>query len=257
MIALSAFLGAVEAIRALAPVYREGGSGLDGTCDCVGLIIGAMRRCGHARYPMHSSNYFARYQMAGLCRAVSHADELSLGEIVYKARDDQSGLNARYLAGGRYDTGDVLDYYHVGVVTCASPLRITHCTGPGVIVDTALGKWNRAGRLQGIDYSGAQGAGEEGRAMQALVTAPSGTTVNLRERPNAKALLIRKVGVGSTVTVEEQAEGWARVVYGGIRGYMMAQFLALENEQAEGSLEQRVATVEAWIAAHDNGGVQG
>ena len=44
MIPLEQFLREIRNIRALNPIYRLGGSGVDGTCDCIGLIIGAIRR---------------------------------------------------------------------------------------------------------------------------------------------------------------------------------------------------------------------
>lgn len=39
-ITLTAFLEQLETICATKPDYRIGGSGTDGTCDCIGLIIG-------------------------------------------------------------------------------------------------------------------------------------------------------------------------------------------------------------------------
>jgi hypothetical protein len=41
-------MAAVEEIVAKAPTYRLGGDGSDGTCDCVGLLMGAM---DHDCYP--------------------------------------------------------------------------------------------------------------------------------------------------------------------------------------------------------------
>ena len=52
-----AFLNAVCAIADAAPSYREGGTGADGTCDCIGLVMGAMYALGRAKYDLHSSNY--------------------------------------------------------------------------------------------------------------------------------------------------------------------------------------------------------
>ena len=43
-ITLTAFREQLETICATKPDYRIGGSGTDGTCDCIGLIIGAVRR---------------------------------------------------------------------------------------------------------------------------------------------------------------------------------------------------------------------
>ena len=58
---------------------------------------------------------------------IANAGEMFLGEIVYKAREpgeDKYALPARY-----ENSGDLRDYYHVGVVTSVSPLEITKCGG--------------------------------------------------------------------------------------------------------------------------------
>ena len=46
MVTLEAFLSGVAKIKSEAPTYRAGGDGSDGTCDCIGLVIGAIRRAG-------------------------------------------------------------------------------------------------------------------------------------------------------------------------------------------------------------------
>ena len=40
------FLREVEAIQDERPQYKLGHDGSDGYCDCIGLVIGAMRRNG-------------------------------------------------------------------------------------------------------------------------------------------------------------------------------------------------------------------
>ena len=128
-IALCDFLNQIEAICATKPDYRTGGSGTDGTCDCIGLIIGAVRRAGGSWKGIHGSNYAARFQMADFKKL--KMSELFIGEVVYKAKspeDSSYSLPDRYKPGGASSNGDVLDYYHVGVVTRVSPLEITHCS---------------------------------------------------------------------------------------------------------------------------------
>ena len=83
-IKLAAFLEQFETICALKPSYRSGGSGTNGTCDCIGLIIGAVRRAGGGWNGIHGSNYAARKQMTDFAE-IKSAD-LFVGEIVYKAR---------------------------------------------------------------------------------------------------------------------------------------------------------------------------
>ena len=148
-VALSAFLAAVDAIAAEHPTYRLGGKAADGTCDCIGLIIGALNRCG-AKWPgIHGSNWAARNAMVCL-KPVSGVGDLAVGNLVYKAKaPGQAGyrLPDRYAADP-----DRNDYYHVGVVRSISPLRIIHCTSPGgVKTDARLGRWACAGGLRQLD----------------------------------------------------------------------------------------------------------
>ena len=156
-ITLTAFLEQLETICATKPDYRIGGSGTDGTCDCIGLIIGAVRRAGGGWNGIHGSNNAARKQMTDF--AETKSADLFVGEIVYKARkpgDSSYNLPGRYKADG----GDLLDYYHVGVVTKVRPLEITHCSttvnGNSIHRDATLGKWKYGGRLKGIDYGTTQ-----------------------------------------------------------------------------------------------------
>ena len=146
---LSAILSAVDAIQQEAPTYRLGGKAEDGTCDCIGLIIGALYRCGTKWPGIHGSNWAARNAMAWL-KPVSCADDLAVGDVVYKAKaPGQAGyrLPDRYAAGP-----DLNDYYHVGVVRSISPLQIIHCTSPGgVKTDTRLGRWAYVGALRLLD----------------------------------------------------------------------------------------------------------
>ena len=61
MVTRKAFLRGVSAIQAEGPTYHAGGDGSDGTCDCIGLIIGAIRRAGGRWTGTHGSNYAARF----------------------------------------------------------------------------------------------------------------------------------------------------------------------------------------------------
>ena len=242
MISKRTFINNILEIQSRAPTYREGGVGADGTCDCIGLIMGAMYEAGHKKYDVHSSNYFARYQMQELY-AVSRAEHLFTGMIVYKAREDTSDLNARYQPGGRYYTGDMLDYYHVGVVLSANPLSIIHCTSGGgvngITTDNTMGKWSFGGRLKGVDYSndGADVIEEEENMGPYTAIVSNGkagtTTVNMRSRPNQDGPIIVRVPIGAQVEVQTQADGWARIVWNGTIGYMMTQFLVNAGSETD------------------------
>ena len=224
---LEAFIAQVEAIAQASPVYRLGGDGSDGTCDCIGLVIGAMRRAGGSWTGTHGSNYAARYEMRELL-PVTDAGELCLGHVVYKARTPGQ---AGYDLPDKYSNDpDKRDYYHVGVVTAVEPLEITHCTSPGIVRDTKLGKWTYRGRLKKVDYDGAEGM--ETMAQTAKVTATSGSTVKMRSKPSTSDGLYWEVPVGAEVQVAEITGGWAKVRYGDRAGYMMAAFLDMGGQEA-------------------------
>ena len=225
---LSAFLAAIDAIQAERPTYRLGHDGSDGTCDCLGLIIGALNRCGVKWPGIHGSNWAARNAMAWLL-PLQDAGDLSVGDIVFKAkRPGETGysLPERYAADP-----DRADYYHVGVVRSVSPLRIVHCTSPGgVTTDTKLGKWAYRGGLSLIGE--ASDTGEVVTGMEtATVTAESGSTVNLRKTPGGD--LVDRVPVGSVVQVMqvtgEPGSQWAQVDYRGKAGWMNVAFLRMEG----------------------------
>lgn len=223
---LEAFIAQVEAIAQASPVYRPGGDGSDGTCDCIGLVIGAIRRAGGAWTGTHGSNYAARYEMRELL-PVTDAGELCLGDVVYKARTPGQ---AGYALPERYKNDpDQRDYYHVGVVTATSPLEITHCTGPGIVRDTKLGKWVYRGRLKKVDYDGTEVV--ETMVQTAKVTAASGSAVKMRSKPSASDRLYWEVPVGAEVQVAEVTGSWAKVRYGDRTGYMMTDFLALDAQE--------------------------
>lgn len=244
MVDVADFLEQVEAIRMEAPAYQLGHDGSDGGCDCIGLIIGAIRRAGGEWNGSHGSNYAARNRMVDLYAGLG-ARELEHGWLVFKAKapgDAGYDLPAKYKEGGQASNGDWLDYYHVGVVTGVNPLRITHCTSSGsvngITVDTRMGKWGYAGPCYLIDYGG-----EGGVTMQkATVRASSGSTVNLRRRPSAYSDLITRIPVGDTVTILSTDGEWCHVGAGNQTGYMMAKFLdtgsATGETAAEGGAEQ-------------------
>lgn len=140
------FMRAVRANIARVNRYETGGDGSGGGCDCIGLIIGAVRLMGETWTGIHGSNYAARNHTAGLA-ALTDAAALDVGNLVYKAKEPDE-LN--YKLPSRYaNDHDQRDYYHVGIVTAVNPLEITHCTAVkgGIKRDAALGGWNYFGEL--------------------------------------------------------------------------------------------------------------
>lgn len=243
VISLSAFLQGVAAIAALAPSYQLGHDGSDGSCDCIGLIIGGIRRGGGCWQGTHGSNYAARFETNNL-RPICSAADLAVGEIVFKAHEPtQSG----YSLPDRYaDHADQRDYYHAGVVTSTAPLTITHCTGPGIMTDKKLNKWNYHGWLSKVAQP-AKGDEQTMSAQTATVTAASGSTVNLRSSPNGT--LVDRLPVGAVVSVIEEKDGWVSVTYGEKTGWMMEQFLCTADADEQVTITLSRTAAQAIAAA--------
>ncbi len=236
MIPLDTFLRCVRENAARVREYEQGHDGSDGKCDCIGLIIGALGLAGFRWPGTHGSNWAARNAMSTLNYIDTQYDTF-LGEIVYKAKspgEDGYSLPDRYK-----NSGDFLDYYHVGVVTGIDPLEITHCTSVqgGIKRDTTLGAWRWGGKLKYVDYN------EGGKPMepiyQAKVHADNDYPVKMREQASTKAEVLAKIPQGTIVDVlgiVGSDEGdWGFILYGDQTGYMMNKFLVPVNEgEADG-----------------------
>ena len=93
MVHMEAWLNKVDEIAAEGPSYKLGHDGSDGACDCIGLIIGAIRRAGGEWNGTHGSNWAARNAVDAL-HAVADAGDLQVGQAVFKAAEPgKSGYN--------------------------------------------------------------------------------------------------------------------------------------------------------------------
>lgn len=258
-IPLNMYLGGIDTITGLRPRYDTGGIGADGRCDCVGLLMGAMYRAGHEKYPMHSSNYWARMEMERLY-PITGLKDLFVGMTVFKRRSaghSNYQLADRYQAGGRYDTGDRYDYHHVGTVRSISPLIIRHCTKytfggvayDGIVDDSKLGDWCCGGPQKDVAY---EGADSDEIVIEVEVPKMAGLTkknckviggeLNLRVSKSTKATRICVIPEGTTVYCKSDEGTWSEIRYEGMdgrsggyniyEGYVMTQYLVEINVDA-------------------------
>lgn len=221
-IPVNVFLGNIQRIVDTRPTYELGQDGSSGSCDCIGLIIGAVRRSGGKWNGTHGSNWAARNKMTSLMSPTP----LETGGIVYKAHSP--GETGYALPSTYAGHADQRDYYHVGVITGIAPLRVTHCTGGGIKVDEKIGAWRFGGRLQGIDYN------IEDKPMEdpemAIVTAKTGKTVRMRASPNLKAVAVANIPIGAAVEVVQKDTDWWNIRYGQRDGWMLAEYLGGERD---------------------------
>jgi len=91
------------------------------------------------------------------------------------------------------------------------------------------------------------------KASQATVTAPSGSTVNLRVKPSSGSALVERISIGTVVDVLGDSGSWTKVKAGGKTGYMMTVFLAPvtgedDDPETGGTLEERITRLEERVA---------
>jgi len=209
-IPLSDFLFHVEEIAAENPSYRIGGSGSDGTCDCIGLIMGAIRRSG-GKWPwLHSSNDAARKAVQSLA-PISRVADLSAGDLVFRhLKPGERGYNLpnRYVGDP-----DPNDYTHVGIVLSVDPLRIRHMTSPSVKLDTKLGRWShrgwcslirkkKAGPADSAGFAGSTGI-PDSPVSAAFSASLSGSGLSAAHQPGAPAPKKQSTKKGGTLPMVE------------------------------------------------------
>lgn len=232
---LKKFLDKALQLFNLNPKRREPGDGSDGYCDCIGYLIGSLRRTGLKWTGIHGSNWAARKEAVNLHPVKSIAD-LEVGDMVLKGcNPGTSGyaLPARYKKGGQYYNGDLVDYYHAGLVYSLNPFQIRHMSSK-MTIDTKIGKWNYAAKLKPLVNAGAYK--EEtaptpeipSSGTYAKVVAQSGSTVNMRKTPSLRGALIMRIKLGQIVEIVEPGEEWCKIKYQKKTGYMMAKFLEIQ-----------------------------
>ena len=239
-ISTETFLAMCYAIQAANPSYKKGHDGSDGLCDCIGLIIGAIRRSGGDWTNTHGSNYAARYAMQELV-SITSAAQLQPGMAVYKR---YMPGDAKYALPAGYKSGtDQGDYYHVGVVISVAPMQIMHCTGwtgsSGIKIDTVLGNWKWGGRLKKVAYAGQEGMET---VMDTLwIGKVIGGRLSLRvtaDKDNDAGRVWIPDGAQVKVLDKAALDGWVFVEYEGKQGYCVKQFLECVQDNISDGLDR-------------------
>lgn len=221
------------------------GAAQRGKVDCSGAFVWAFAQFLCSIY--HGSNRIARTEVVELI-PIKQA-QIVPGMVAFKSRRKGLltgwALPESYQEGGAHYNGDLLDYYHVGLVD-EDITHILNAQGAAtgfVSSDISKGGWTHVGLLKQVDYSHKAGTRDESDgnttqnsnvsatpACTATVRAASGITVNLRQAPNLSAKLIDRVPLGEIVTLRgPESGGWYPVRWGKKEGYMMAEFLDMAN----------------------------
>lgn len=233
-VSASKYVEGVESIYVEQPSYEEGHDGSDGKCDCIGMCRGGLERAGAKGVTnMRGTNQAARKTIKEL-QPLETAAALCVGDVVLKTRDkddEKMPLPDRYRKGGADYDPDIgeINFTHIGTVTKTDPLEITHMTSPTAKKDSSIKGWSYQGELPWVEYEPAPEPGPEPtptpEPMTAVVTAPTGKTVNMRRSPSMDAALVERVPIGETVNVLEYGGEWCYCKWKWFKGYMMTCFL--------------------------------
>ena len=226
---LKEFLCKAMEIAAEEPGYQLGHRGDDHLCDCIGLVIGALSRCGVKWPGIHGSNWAARNAVDRLS-TIRSASDLATGELVFKSKSPgQSG----YALPDRYaGHSDRLDYYHVGIVVCADPLRILHMTNPSPRMDQKLGNWSHHGWCSLVSADESKECEKMSKSI--VVKSPNGTPVKLRKHPSTTSATWWEIASGSEGFCFSESGAWSHVevpdTAGKLRsGWMQSKFVTDAN----------------------------
>lgn len=225
----------------------EWGAAKEGVVDCSGAFVWAYRQFGESIY--HGSNRIARKYVVELLPI----SEAKPGMAAFKLREpgeEYYALPQGYMPGGAQYNGDMNDYHHIGLVD-EDPSYVLNAksTAEGFKRSPIKDGWDCVAYLKAVDY----GEMEEVEPMdvyEAEVVAESGSTVRMRKQPTTDSTTIAKVPLGEEVQVNESAQGWAQITYGGKTGYMMTKYLKKTEEEdvPPMTLETRVALLEELVA---------
>lgn len=195
--------------------------------DCSGAFVYSYKKYGESIY--HGSNRIAR-KYVDVLLPISEAKPGMAAFKFYAPGQKGYNLPENYKQGGSQYTGDLNDYYHIGLVD-EDPRYVLNSatTANGFIRSKITNGWNACGYLKAVDYSGESGKDDDEPVIEnetMIVTAESGQYVNMRESTSVNSRLIVRVPVGSEVTViKTDKNGWTGVKYKRYEGYMMTKFL--------------------------------
>lgn len=216
----------IESIYIEQPDYHEGHDGSDGQCDCIGMCRGALIRAGvDGVKNMNGTNQAGRKTIRNLQKLKS-TGQLRKGDVVLKVRDKDDPsmkLPDRYRKGNAdYDASiGEINFTHIGTVTNADSLEITHMTSPKPKKDYKIGNWSYFGQLPWVSDE----AEPDPEVMKALVVADSGKTVKMRARPSSLCRLYWDVPIGSEVILMKNEGTWSEIIWENRTGYMQSKFL--------------------------------
>ncbi len=177
---------------------------------------------------------------------------------------------------GKFRSDGIGDITHMGVKTGRGEGAIHSSHSKGCVCTSKFrdrtipnGGWNRVGLLNVFSYGktvdwvlehggaspchpeqseGSDNSVKERVPMKGTVTAKSGSTVKLRQKPGTDCTIYWNIPVGTEVEIVDQRENWSKCICSGLTGWMKNEFIRTGGEE-DLSARNRTRTA-AGVPAH-------
>ena len=228
MTKISAATFAAQAEQFLGRPYSE--------MDCRELINRMLRSCGvNASYKGSNALWRDMAWTGTPEEAVKAFGGVPVGALIYILEEDGGEVARGYTDG-------LGNASHVGVKTGTGQGAIHSSASRGCVCESAFsdktvknGGWNRVGLLKQVNYGMEQPSEQTtvSSSDTAVVTAPSGSTVNLRRSASKASALVDRIPLHETVTLRgPEMGGWYPVRWGKKEGWVMAEYLRVSGAGA-------------------------
>lgn len=207
------------------------GAAEKGRVDCSGAFVYAFKQFNKSIY--HGSNRIARFEVTNLL-PISNAT-LMPGAVIFKKRSPQDNgyaLPDEYCYGGKNFTGDLDDYYHIGLLDSdLSHVLNAQSTATGFISSPISQNWSYAGYLKQVEYSQElEEPHEPDLATPAIAHSNNGRPIRMRNKPSKDSSDWEWVPNNSNIIVVDYGSDWSKIEWNGRTGYMMSEFIQLSTE---------------------------
>ena len=153
---------------------------------------------------------------------------------------------------GKFRDDGVGDITHMGVKTGRGDGAIHSSHSRGCVCTSKFkdrtipnGGWNRVGLLNVFDYGN---RGKEEKVMKGTVTAKSGSTVKLRQKPITDCPIYWDIPLGTEMEIVDQLENWSKCICSGLTGWMKNDFIGGLSARERTLIRTRTAEPQSWLS---------
>ena len=212
--------------------------------DCQALVERMMAAVGYKRDLGGSNSWYRECRSNGWTgtpeECVKEFGSVPKGALLF-IREDVSASTP-----GKFRSDGIGDITHMGVKTGRGDGAIHSSHSRGCVCTSKFrdrtipnGGWNRVGLLNVFSYGKTWNevtvpdvpSKKEAIPMKGTVTAKSGSTVKLRQKPGTDCTIYWNIPVGTEMEIVDQRENWSKCICSGLTGWMKNEFIRTGGEE--------------------------